>query len=334
MGNILVLDEFGSAADVEKQQVIHGKDGVDYGVFMYHKNRAEKHLLRGLLYTGMSDFVFSRSLKSEKIRLENYHLIIVNQLNRSPLLFLEYIRRKNPQCHLIYHRWNSLFYMDNASKKRKEIFRAFIDARERLDFQISSFDKADCDRYGFVYGSQYIPGGVEKYSNYQIEKDVFFVGKDKGRLNQIKKISIMLNSLGISGEYWVLPDNKRKKYLPDEHKYLISKAVPYEEIICQDQKAKAILDVVQKGQKGLTWRDIEALLLEKKLITTLKEISTYDFYSKDNIFIWGEDDISNLPAFINSPYRSVKKDIVEKYTFRGWIKMVYQEMGWNIQELK
>lgn len=49
-------------------------------------------------------------------RFKKYKLIIVNELNQDPLPFIRYIRQQNPDCHIVYQYWNSLFYMENPGK--------------------------------------------------------------------------------------------------------------------------------------------------------------------------------------------------------------------------
>lgn len=69
---------------------------------------------------------------------------------------------------------------------------------------------------------------------------------------------------------------------------MLSNELSYDKVIEKDRRSKAILDVVQDNQRGLTWRTVEALLLRKKLITTFKDVKQYNFYCKENVFIWGK----------------------------------------------
>lgn len=324
MSEILVLDEFGSVDDVRKRKGIHAKDRNDYGVFMCHQFRLEKHILRGLMHLGFGNLIFKRSLKKCRISVKHYEMIIINEMYRDVEPFIRFIRENNPNARLIYQYWNPL----PPDMKNRKIFIKLLQNRKKYDFVIVSFDKKDCKQYCFTYAPQYIPGSIEKtQNNLPIESDVFFIGKDKGRLKFLKTLDKKLRDLQISSLFWVLPDDKNKKYKKDEEKYLIAKEVPHKEALIQDQKCKAILDVVQKGQMGLTWRAVEALLLEKKLITTLIDIKNYDFYRKENIFILGEDNIEDLKRFLNSPYYKIPEEIMREYTFKGWCDVVSKSLG-------
>ena len=72
-------------------------------------------------------------------------------------------------------------------------------------------------------------------------------------------------------------------------------------------QSNCILDYNQEGQVGLTLRPMEALFLEKKLITNNKDIKNYDFYNPSNIFILGENNIEDIKEFINKPYEKVEQ---------------------------
>lgn len=329
MKDILILDEFNYLHELQKERLNNLYDKAEYGAFLSYRFRIGKHLLRGLMNLHLKDLVFHWSLQREGIDLKNYKLIIVNELNQDPLPFIQYIRQQNPDCYIVYQYWNSLLHMENPGEKRRQAFDRFVNSREQYQFYITSFDIQDCQRYNFIYNPQFIPGLNYSEANQQesLETDVFFIGKDKERLARVLAIKKQLDALQITSQICVLPDNRHKVYSQEEKAYLLSHEVPYDKVIEKDKKSRAILDVVQPNQAGLTWRAIEALLLRKKLITTFKDVKRYDFYCKENIFIWGEDDIATLKTFIDSPYKVIDKDIVEQYTFAGWLKNLKQHLS-------
>lgn len=324
-GYLVLSDELSYSDWLQKKEISKSVDGVDSGVFLLYQSRMEKHLMRGLMDFHIVDWVCKRSFQCEKIQLEDYKLVIVNELNRAPSPFIQYLRKRNPDCRIVYHYWNSLFHMGQAPAEKRREFERFIKSREKYHFFITSFDRADCERYGFIYSPQFIPGwnvpGDQTGDISEEQKtDVFFIGKDKNRLSCIMEIKKLLDNLQLTSYICIFPDNHHKKYSKEEMKYLMNRKIPYEDVIRQDMKSRAILDVVQDCQQGLTWRAIEALLLKKKLITTFSEIKNYNFYRRENIFIWGEDDPSQLKNFIETPYREIEKGIAEQYTFHGWLK--------------
>ena len=85
------------------------------------------------------------------------------------------------------------------------------------------------------------------------------------------------------------------------------------------RNSKCVLDIVQRGQSGLTLRPIEALLNSKKLITDNVAVERYDFYDPRNIFILGKDDESRIKEFVDSPFVEVPESVIEKYEFGNWL---------------
>ena len=91
------------------------------------------------------------------------------------------------------------------------------------------------------------------------------------------------------------------------------------------RRAKAILEVNQKGQVGCTLRALEALFFRKKLITTNLNIQKEDFYNPENIFIYGKDDIRNLHKFVEKPYDEQSDLFRDKRTIDAWFLKFFSE---------
>ena len=83
------------------------------------------------------------------------------------------------------------------------------------------------------------------------------------------------------------------------------------------QVKKNIIDYYTDPLAGLSLRPLEAMFLEKKLITNNVTIRNYDFYSDHNIFIC-QDGFDGIRDFIAKPYQSVNKKIRERYLFSFW----------------
>lgn len=84
--------------------------------------------------------------------------------------------------------------------------------------------------------------------------------------------------------------------------------------------SRCVLDSAQAGQLGLTIRVLEALGAKKKLITTNEDVVNYDFYCKENIYVYNGRDFDFESPFFTQPYKEVKSDIYEKYSLRNWLK--------------
>lgn len=305
-----------------------------FGAYQYQTNidRAWKHFKLNL---GLGDSVFSNEFRN--FNFNQYHLIIVEELfSWSPSPLLKFLRTRNKDARILYWLRNTLFIEKYKTGITSKNINSFLKLQDELNFQIISFDKRDCEQYGLLYAPQCILNidwSDFDQANYDLKQDIFWVGKDKGRLGELLYLKKQFERLGMSCMFRVLPQKKRR-YSKEVRPLLLDRELPYSQIIKMDLQSKAILDIVVKNQMGLTYRAIEAMRLRKKLITTFKEIQNYDFYRRENIFIIGKDHLEWLPEFLNSPYQDIPSNIVDGYSFQGMIQYIYRKMQWDLTELE
>lgn len=236
-----------------------------------------------------------------KKNIKDYDTIIVNSQNLSWNI-LSYIKRKNPKCNL------NVWYWDTVDEKK-----IFPD-KYRDICRVWSFDKEDCKKYNMnLYEQFYYPiNSPQKESVY----DAMFVGRDKGRIEKLNEICNFLQKEGMNIYTYVQRDKIEKGWIREKNK----KELEYEEIVRLIMQSKCIIDIPKEEQNGITWRVLEALFYSKKLITTDTNVRNYDFYNRNNIFIWGEDDVEGIVDFVNSEYKIVDDEIKKKYLFEEWVK--------------
>lgn len=153
--------------------------------------------------------------------------------------------------------------------------------------------------------------------------DVFFIGTFDKRYDTLKKIASTLLKAGKKVK--IILQNPNQDII-DKHSCegieFIKQPIPVSETEVYLKSAKIILDIQKDVQKGLTFRVFEAMGLKKKLITTNKDIVTYDFYNPNNILVWDEH-MEEIPeTFINTPYQELPTEIYQKYSINHWIKTV------------
>ena len=204
----------------------------------------------------------------------------------------EYIKKKNPKCKTIMYFWNII------DDKRKTILKD-----KNID-EFYTFDIDESKKYNIKYNPQFYTYDI-KLDNNIIDNDVFFLGRDKGRKDNILKLERELNEKNIKTNFIFL-DNEYDYYSYDKYTGYLS-------------RSKAILDFNIDNQVGLSLRCMEALFYEKKLITNNKSIKKYDFYNSHNVFILGIDDINKIDKFINSKYVKIDKKILDNYTIDSWL---------------
>ena len=195
-----------------------------------------------------------------------------------------------------------------------------VDEIKKTGVEIWSYDPGDCEKYDLKYNVQFVfPQNYGINVSTSKEYDAFFIGLDKNRGAILKAMAKHLKEAGCSF-YYYLVKSKTKADSNVKQEYPYQPPVTYQKLIDMSIKSKALIDIIDEEQLGLTLRPIEGIYLKKKLITTMKHITDYDLYTPDNIFIWGVDDISKLKAFLESPYNNKGSvELKQKYSFDAWL---------------
>lgn len=249
---------------------------------------------KSFLFKCVIHFKFNRQFiwGNWKKEVQNYKLIILGE-NGFNTQFTKYIKKSNPNCRIIMFYWNCI----------NENYARFLKDPNIDEFW--SFDKNDCKKYKMKYNSQFYSKDF-KLPKRNINNDVVFCGRCKGREKILKKLEEKFNNLGIKNNFIIT--TREKDFFP------------YEDYIKIVAASKAVLDIFAGHQIGLSLRAMESIFFEKKLITNNKDIQNYDFYDPQNIFIIGKDKDEDLVSFLNTPYKKIDKKLVDYFDFHNWIK--------------
>lgn len=173
-------------------------------------------------------------------------------------------------------------------------------------FEICTFDERNAQEFGMRLLPQFskIPT-IEEVSS--IEHDFYFLGFEKGRRYILEQLRNELK--GFDVDFKVVTNKKE--------------IISYYDNINRINKSKCLVDIVQEGQTGLTLRPLEAMYMKKKLLTNNKDIRLMDFYSPNNIFVYGDDDISTIHTFLKKTFEELPQDVLDKYSFDSWIQNFY-----------
>lgn len=175
---------------------------------------------------------------------------------------------------------------------------------------LSTFDPDDSKKYGLALYCN-VNRKVD-VANAENDCDFYFVGLPKGREKELNKIKITLESKGYKTKF-IIPKNKNE-YISQMQNIQFS------------AKTKCIVDLVsvKYGQSGLTLRPFDALFLKKKLLSNCKSLTKYDFFHKNNIFIFSDEITGDeIEKFMGLPYKEIDKSIVGKYEINNWLKKYY-----------
>lgn len=278
-----------------EQFYIDAFNRVQIDCFYYYNSNTK--IRKAMTHFGLPfDFVWYGDWKKQLMRYDD--IIVFDSLHTAKLL--RFIKRHS-NARLIYWHWNLI----KTEKERKLI----KDTRSFCEHW--TFDSVDAEKYEMKLNSQFF--FYQNVIDIVKEKKVFFVGTDKGRYDSLKQIAQIVKKMNHIPEFHVIDSAKTGEFYQREF-------VEYDEVLDSIRKSKAVLELVQNEQIGLTSRTLEAMFLETKLITNNQDIIKYKFYDRRNIHVLGLDDEKTLEQFLKTPFRKIDRENLYPYSVWGWIE--------------
>jgi len=250
---------------------------------------------------------FARILFNPKIK--DYSGVIIASDSMFFCGLYKYIRKKNPNARLIQYYQNKVRHPH------------YIKLAREYGWDVWTFNPTDAKKYGIKINPAF---GSKKYfdqfkTKEPTEYDIVFIGRCKGRMDYIRNLASEPTVSGLRWYLYFVTHPFYKRYLSREDRKIYKKPLPYEKTLEIVAKSTSVLEVQDTGADGVILRNIEAMFMEKKTISTNARLKEMDFYHPDNIFIIGDDDISKLPQFIKTPYHPIDEEILSRYTVDAWI---------------
>lgn len=176
------------------------------------------------------------------------------------------------------------------------------------------FDYNDSLKYNIPYVSTfYVPVKTDKIVE---SSDIFFVGKNKGRFQQIKLLEKKLTQSNIKCIFKYVS----KWAFLSPHKFC--RMLPYGHVISYVKQTKCVLDITQIGQVGLTQRFMEALFYNKKILTNNRAVRFYSFYNENKVrFI--EDDAKDFSVFLQNDNPEYDEQTIRWYGPEAWLERIF-----------
>ena len=206
------------------------------------------------------------------------------------------------------------YYHDSINNiKRKSQIIHYFD-------KVYSYEKIDVKNYDLSFLPNFIYFADSNDSN-QDNTGAFSVMSKDYRLPTLKKVAEFLRSKKVGYQFYVMDRSKVK----DDFVILMPKRMTNQEVIENIKKSKIIVDIHKYGiQEGLTFRVFEAIGFKRKLITTNKDIKSYDFYNPNNIHVIEDVNKIVIPdSFFESDYQDIPQEIYNKYTVQSWLKTIF-----------
>ena len=160
-----------------------------------------------------------------------------------------------------------------------------------------TYDPYDSERYGIRLKTV-----IPYYLSYVKKKkaprfDLLFVGRDKNRGDELKKLEAFLRSKGLRTRFLITADGRFSRRKPYYHA-----PVPYDKITDWVAESRALLNVGMKNQKGVTMRDIESYFNQVRLVTTNRNIADTELYDEKNTFFLEEENWEELAEFLKQDF--------------------------------
>lgn len=238
-----------------------------------------------------------------KNSLDKYANVILFDMSFTPAL-AQYIKAHSSAAVYVYL-WNPI---KNNTKMLHYVKKA------QRSVQVFSYDKDDCHRYGMSFAPMMYSSDL-KLDKSECTYDLAFLGYAKDRLPQLKHYYNLFTAAKLKCNFYVVGDPQQS-----EAGFKISKdGLSYQEYLKMVGSSKAILDLVQGGQSGLSLRVLESVFLDKKLVTGNNRVKEYDFYRPENIYVLQNDNIDGLYEFLHTPTIPLENGIKDRYDFGNWM---------------
>lgn len=171
---------------------------------------------------------------------------------------------------------------------------------------VLTFHKEDAERLGYFYCAV-MPYRLPEINQGSLsESDVFFIGANKGRYKHLLLIYDKLSNAGLKCDFFICDVAKKEQIKKDGIVY--NKRITYDEVLKHIKASKCVLEVLQNGNNYISIRTSEALQLNKKLLTTNREIMNTPLYNEDLVQVFSGDDI-NIDFII----KDVAADIYDNF---------------------
>lgn len=265
-------------------------------------------------------------------KLKKYHKSIIES-NKEKEYDIVYTNSYLPEETLILYKkafpkTRFLFYLDDSVANMKNANHTF----SYYD-RVMTFDRSDSLKYSIDLIPLFYEDSYKKH-NGDYKYDICFIGTiHSDRLKVIEAVEkeclekglsffhyCYLQSRAMYLVYWLTKAEFRRKSPGFFHFDQIRSSEVAEIML----KSKAVLDIQHPKQTGLTMRTIETLGAGKKIITTNKDIMYYDIYSESNVCIIDRKSPTININFINSEYKELPSEILNRYSIGGWIAQVFR----------
>jgi hypothetical protein len=299
---------------------------VDYFDERPFKNTFLKALLKinPILFKSITIKYFNIILKN--IETRDYDYVFIIKCEIIPISILKKFKKNFKSAKFILYLYDSINNIIGIEPKF-----SYFDS-------IFTFDMQDVNNFpNLIFRPLFFIDNLKSHIefNTKIRYDISFIGTiHSDRLKIIKKIEQLCEKNGYN--YFFYPYLQAKfiyyfyRLIKSEFRntnifFFKFKKLDTSDLVKIINSTKVILDIQHPKQTGLTMRTIETIALRKKIITTNNSIMSYDFYHPNNVHIISRNEVAIPKDFLESPFREVNDEIVNRYSLESWIIEIFSQ---------
>lgn len=233
------------------------------------------------------------NLNEDLFKIKQKNIIIFDDIRNTRIINM--IIEKNPGHRIIFWYWNPVKNSLHPNKVNKNIELWTYSSKDSHDYNmnlnttfhsIKLFENINCDNVSNV-------------------GDIFFVGKNKGRKKNLIKIEKSFNDRGYSTHFHIT--RNRMWNINDK------KPLSYEKVLELNSQYNFILDYYEDEYSGMSLRPLEALFMNKNIITNNIPIKNEYLFSTNIIH-----NINNNFHF-NKIDKGQRDEMIKYYDIHSWL---------------
>lgn len=208
--------------------------------------------------------------------------------------FFSYLKTEYPCAKLVF------VLMDTVDSYKRYFKNRFVTGFD-MNYIKSVFDsvitynRIDASNYDLIYYPSIYSSDLQNNKSFEINCDVFFVGRAKDRLEELHHAFEALSSKGLKCLFYISDVDDSDQRFKGKIRY--NQFLTYQEVLSFVKASNGLLEVVQKGSDGFTFRLDEALVYDKNIITDNAIIDDFPFKDSTKIFRLENIDQINKASF-------------------------------------
>lgn len=258
-----------------------------------------------------------------KEKWNSYYLRRIKKMKRPCFLILDkwlrvecgirlfpYLRKHYPQAPIVCYTQDLInTIVDFYSHKHID-----VDYIKQYADLFISYDVTDAKRYALLYHPTVFSAIPSNISNRKETYDLYFLGRDKGRLRTLVNICNEARQRGFRCKF-VMLEIPQEQRIECEGIFYPDSLVSYQQNLENCAACNCIIELLQQEAQSPTFRTWEAISLNKKLLTNNTNIQCSEVYDNRYISIFNDeksidwDFISSGDAFPDqkNPYHRIIK---------------------------